>query len=106
VQGDQAVLRPIRYKGRGNYGPPRSPIRGATAGPALLPNITQALIFAVESPALNRYTCRLLVHTPRLRQNRCRMPNVTTVCTFDEDAVVLVIAPTAGLPVELVPLAI
>jgi DNA-binding transcriptional MocR family regulator len=67
VQGDQTTLRPIRYEGQGNFGGSTlADLRTASPDPALLPDLTQALIHAARTPDLNSYQRERI--TPSLKE--------------------------------------
>ncbi|EKS72483.1 GntR family transcriptional regulator [Burkholderia sp. SJ98] len=67
VQGDQTSLRPVRYEGRGNFGPfAVTDLRLATPDPALLPDLSQALVHATKVKNLNSYVREII--TPSLRE--------------------------------------
>ncbi|WP_454872564.1 aminotransferase-like domain-containing protein [Paraburkholderia xenovorans] len=67
VQGDQTSLRPVRYEGRGNFGPfAVTDLRLATPDPELLPDLTQALVHATKAKNLNSYVREVI--TPSLRE--------------------------------------
>ncbi|KQR77259.1 GntR family transcriptional regulator [Burkholderia sp. Leaf177] len=79
VQGDQTSLRPIRYEGRGNFGPyVVKDLRLAAPDPDLLPDLSQALVQATDAPNLHSYTREII--TPAL------VEAVTNVWPYDAPA--------------------
>ncbi|WAL83696.1 aminotransferase class I/II-fold pyridoxal phosphate-dependent enzyme [Pandoraea sp. XJJ-1] len=66
VQGDQTSLRPVRYEGRGNFGPYAvTDLRLATPDRELLPPLQQALVHATNAKNLHSYAREVI--TPSLR---------------------------------------